>query len=194
MESLERLKSGNISSASSSSCVGDEADIAPLRACSFPCLESQLRKMRLEFKLKCFDCFEVRLAKFFVENALVLEEMEVHDGDQRVSDHIHRNLPIWRANSSKSKIKVDCIACVNLFRKENVELISKDETWPEFSTPDRATSYGNRWSSDLGCEGFPLLVLTPAVGPALRYHVLRTLREDLSFLFLPSPFRLARSP
>jgi hypothetical protein len=41
-----------------------------------------------------------------VENALVLEEMEVHDGNHRVSNHIHRNIPIWRANSSKSKIKI----------------------------------------------------------------------------------------
>ncbi|RLM73503.1 hypothetical protein C2845_PM15G04200 [Panicum miliaceum] len=106
MESLERLKSQKIMTSPSSSADDGDADLAALKACSFPCLESHLRKIRLEFELKCFDCFEVRLAKFLVENALVLEEMEVHDGDQRVPDHIHRNLPVWRANSSKSEIKI----------------------------------------------------------------------------------------
>ncbi|CAN6208126.1 unnamed protein product [Urochloa humidicola] len=109
MESLKRYKSEEI--ASPSSCVEDgdgrsDDDLAALKARSFPCLESHLKKIRLQFELKSFDCFEVRLAKFLVENALVLEEMEVHDGSQRVSEHIHRKLPIWRANSSKSKIKI----------------------------------------------------------------------------------------
>jgi len=107
MESLERLKSQKItSSPSSAAAVDDDADLAALKACSFPCLESHLRRIRLEFEMKCFDCFGVRLAKFLVENALVLEEVEVHDGDQRVPEHIHRSLPEWRANSSKSKIKI----------------------------------------------------------------------------------------
>ncbi|CAN6164458.1 unnamed protein product [Urochloa humidicola] len=109
MESLKRHKSKKIGSPSlgveDSDGRGD-ADLAPLKAPSFPCLESHLKKIRLQFELKSFDCFEVRLAKFLVENALMLEEMEVHDGNQRVSDHIHRKLPIWRANSSKSKIKI----------------------------------------------------------------------------------------
>ncbi|RLM66446.1 hypothetical protein C2845_PM16G04410 [Panicum miliaceum] len=77
-----------------------------LRCMLVPLLGEPLRKIRLEFELKCFDCFEVRLAKFLVENALVLKEMEVHDGDQRVPDHIHRHLPVWRANSSRRKIKI----------------------------------------------------------------------------------------
>ncbi|CAN6167294.1 unnamed protein product [Urochloa humidicola] len=107
MEALERLKSGKIIASRPSSVVGDgDADLAALKARSFPCLESHLRKIRLEFKLKSFDCFQIRLAKFLVENAHVLEEIQVHDGDQRVSDHIHHKLPIWRANSSKSKIKI----------------------------------------------------------------------------------------
>ncbi|CAL4947960.1 unnamed protein product [Urochloa decumbens] len=110
MEALERLKSGKKKAdASPSFGIGDggDADLAPLnKVCPLPCLESHLRKVRLEFELKRFDCFEVRLAKFLVENALVLEEMEVLDGDQRVFDHIHRHLPIWRASSSKGKIKI----------------------------------------------------------------------------------------
>ncbi|CAL5043585.1 unnamed protein product [Urochloa decumbens] len=109
MESLERHKSEKIASPSSGVEDGDgrgDDDLDALKARSFPCLESHLKKIRLEFELKSFDCFEVRLAKFLVENALVLEEMEVHDGNQRVSDHIHRKLPIWRANSLKSKIKI----------------------------------------------------------------------------------------
>ena len=65
-----------------------------------------MRKIRLEFKLESFNCFEVKLTKFLVENAVALEEIEVHDGDQRVYDHVHHKLAIWRANSAKSRIKI----------------------------------------------------------------------------------------
>ncbi|CAN6275347.1 unnamed protein product [Urochloa humidicola] len=84
----------------------DDGDLSALKTRSFPCLDNHLRKIRLEFKLESFDCFDVKLTKFLVENAVVLEEMEVHDGDQKVYKHVHHKLAIWRANSGKSKIKI----------------------------------------------------------------------------------------
>ncbi|TVU15670.1 hypothetical protein EJB05_39203, partial [Eragrostis curvula] len=107
MELLKRLRS---KTSSTSACDGgddddrrDDVDLSALRARSFPCLESHLRKIRMKFELEDFNCFEVKIAKFLVENAVVLEKMQVYDGDQRVHDHIHRKLAIWRANSSNRK-------------------------------------------------------------------------------------------
>ncbi|KAJ1275016.1 hypothetical protein BS78_05G104700 [Paspalum vaginatum] len=51
---------------------------------SFRCLDRHLRNIRIEFEMERFNCFVVKLVKFLVENAVVLEEMEVDDGDQRV--------------------------------------------------------------------------------------------------------------
>lgn len=93
---IKRIKSGD----------GDDAEVAALKARSFHCLDHHLRKIRFEFELESFNCFEVKLTKFFVENAVVLEEMEVHDGDQIVYDHIHHKLAEWRVKSSKTKIKI----------------------------------------------------------------------------------------
>jgi len=106
---LQRLKSERVTCSTSSGVDGDtfdDGDLYPLKVRSFPCLESHLRKIRLEFKLESFNCFEVKLTKFLVENAVALEEIEVHDGDQRVYDHVHHKLAIWRANSAKSRIKI----------------------------------------------------------------------------------------
>ncbi|TVU15689.1 hypothetical protein EJB05_39222, partial [Eragrostis curvula] len=110
MESLKRLKS----KMGTAACNGvddddklcDDVDLSALQARSFPCLESHLRKIRLKFELEDLNCFEVKIAKSLVENAVVLEKMQVYDGDQRVHDHIHRKLATWRANSSNSKINI----------------------------------------------------------------------------------------
>ena len=103
IESFEMITSTTATTPS-----GDDYDteLAALEARSFHCLDHHLRKIRIEFKSESFDCFEVRLTKFFVENAAVLEEMEVHAGDQGVYDHIHHKLAEWRANSSKTKINI----------------------------------------------------------------------------------------
>ncbi|TVU15690.1 hypothetical protein EJB05_39225, partial [Eragrostis curvula] len=111
IELLKRLRS-ETSSTSAGYAVHDDdrccddVDLSALQARRFPCLESRLRKIRLKFELEDFNCFEVKIAKFLVENALVLEAMQVHDGDQRVHDHIHRKLAMWRADSSNSKIDI----------------------------------------------------------------------------------------
>jgi hypothetical protein len=39
-------------------------------------------------------CLGVQLAKFFAENAMVLEEMYVDDGSQKMQEHIGRSLSI----------------------------------------------------------------------------------------------------
>ncbi|KAI5008942.1 hypothetical protein ZWY2020_009990 [Hordeum vulgare] len=49
---------------------------------SFSCLQKSLRKVTLKFKAMEVNCFQVQLAKFLVGNAMVLEEMQVDDGDQ----------------------------------------------------------------------------------------------------------------
>jgi hypothetical protein len=49
------------------------------------------------------DCFPVQLAKFLVENAMVLKEMHVDDGIQFWTDHLHNNLVRWRADSFRRK-------------------------------------------------------------------------------------------
>ncbi|TVU13358.1 hypothetical protein EJB05_40410, partial [Eragrostis curvula] len=95
MESLKRLKS----KMSSCPCYGDydndcadDVGLSALKARSFPCLVSHLRRIRLEFELERLNCFEVKIAKFLVQNADILEEMEVHDGNQKVYDHIHHSI------------------------------------------------------------------------------------------------------
>ncbi|TVU15672.1 hypothetical protein EJB05_39205, partial [Eragrostis curvula] len=131
MELLKRLKSET----STSACYGvddddrccDDVDLSALQARRFPCLESHLRKIRLKFELQDFNCFEVKIAKFLVENAVVLEAMQVHDGDQRVCDHIHRKLAIWRAGSSNSKIDIvgEKVKTRPLFQFEVIDLCPK---------------------------------------------------------------------
>ncbi|KAL6660447.1 hypothetical protein ACP70R_001993 [Stipagrostis hirtigluma subsp. patula] len=105
MDSLARLKSKKTGSPSSP-LADDDMDLCVLKERLFPCLDGHLRRIRLEFQLERFKCFEVKLAKFLVENAIVLEEMEVHDGDQRVYDHIHHKLAQWRANSFRSRTNI----------------------------------------------------------------------------------------
>ncbi|KAJ1255674.1 hypothetical protein BS78_K172800 [Paspalum vaginatum] len=107
IESLKRMKSKTLSSVGDDGAISDDdVELSPLKARTFGCLDRQLRNIRIEFEMERFNCFVVKLAKFLVENAVVLEEMEVHDGDQRVYDHIHHKLAGWRSNSSKCKIKI----------------------------------------------------------------------------------------
>ncbi|KAF8685323.1 hypothetical protein HU200_044026 [Digitaria exilis] len=55
------------------------SDIPELSKCSFNCLQSSLRRVCLQFQLQYVNCFQVQLAKFLAENALVLEEMHIED-------------------------------------------------------------------------------------------------------------------
>ncbi|KAM3392160.1 hypothetical protein ACQJBY_013352 [Aegilops geniculata] len=69
----------------------------------FSCLETTLRKVTLQFKAKEVNCFQVRLAKFLVENAMVLQEMHVDDGSQFWSDHLRHKVARWRAHAFQAR-------------------------------------------------------------------------------------------
>ncbi|XP_048550062.1 uncharacterized protein LOC125529678 [Triticum urartu] len=70
----------------------------------FSCLETTLRKVTLQFKAREVNCFQVRLAKFLVENAMVLQEMHVDDdGSQFWSDHLRHKVARWRTNAFQTR-------------------------------------------------------------------------------------------
>ncbi|CAN6281166.1 unnamed protein product [Urochloa humidicola] len=70
-----------------------------LTGCWFGCLQSHLKFVKLQFKLKRLNCFEVCLAKFFVENCKALEVLQIEDGDQHFLSHINRKVERWRLNA-----------------------------------------------------------------------------------------------
>uniref|UniRef100_A0ACD5YAR9 Uncharacterized protein n=1 Tax=Avena sativa TaxID=4498 RepID=A0ACD5YAR9_AVESA len=67
--------------------------------CAFLCLQKSLRKVTLQFKAKEMNCFQVQLAKFLVENAMVLEEMHVDDGSRFWPDHLFHKVARWQADA-----------------------------------------------------------------------------------------------
>jgi hypothetical protein len=81
------------------------SDIPGLSDHSFDCLKSSLRKVILQFWMEGpINCFEVQLAKFFAENAMVLQEISIHDGNHKLHEHMNRMLRRWiAAGSSKRK-------------------------------------------------------------------------------------------
>uniref|UniRef100_M8AZD4 Uncharacterized protein n=1 Tax=Aegilops tauschii TaxID=37682 RepID=M8AZD4_AEGTA len=72
--------------------------------------ETSLRKVTLRFKAKEVNCFPVQLAKFLAENAMVLEEMHVEDGNQFWTDHLCHKVGMWRAAESRRKNLPDTAA------------------------------------------------------------------------------------
>ncbi|XBI30939.1 hypothetical protein VPH35_054579 [Triticum aestivum] len=56
---------------------------------SFTCLQSNLRCVSLRFRRDDSNRFGVRLAKFLADNAMVLEEMHIDDGNQKIWEHIN---------------------------------------------------------------------------------------------------------
>jgi hypothetical protein len=71
--------------------------------CAFSCLQNSLRKVRLQFKAKELNCFQVQLAKFLVENAMVLEEMHVDDGSRFWPDRLFHKVARWRADAFRRR-------------------------------------------------------------------------------------------
>ncbi|KAM0827304.1 hypothetical protein ACQ4PT_068298 [Festuca glaucescens] len=59
---------------------------------SFTCLQSSLTSVSLRFRRDKSECFGVRLAKFFAENAMVLEELYIDGGNQKLHDHINHTV------------------------------------------------------------------------------------------------------
>uniref|UniRef100_A0A453QCV8 FBD domain-containing protein n=2 Tax=Aegilops tauschii TaxID=37682 RepID=A0A453QCV8_AEGTS len=65
----------------------------------FPCLQSSLRKVDLQFQLEKKDCLGVKLIKTFAENAMVLEEIRIDSGDEKLCEHMNPRIAKW--NSSR---------------------------------------------------------------------------------------------
>jgi hypothetical protein len=59
---------------------------------SFTCLQNSLRSVSLRFRRDKSEYFGVRLAKFFAENAMVLEELYIDGGNQKLHDHINHTI------------------------------------------------------------------------------------------------------
>uniref|UniRef100_M8C9T4 F-box/LRR-repeat protein 15/At3g58940/PEG3-like LRR domain-containing protein n=1 Tax=Aegilops tauschii TaxID=37682 RepID=M8C9T4_AEGTA len=88
-------------------------------SCTFGCLRTSLRKVTLQFKSKEVNCFQVQLAKFLVENAMVLEEMHVEDGDQFWPDHLWDKLTRWRADVFRRRNLPDTAAGFRVYQLAN---------------------------------------------------------------------------
>uniref|UniRef100_A0A453QPP9 Uncharacterized protein n=2 Tax=Aegilops tauschii TaxID=37682 RepID=A0A453QPP9_AEGTS len=86
---------------------------------SFGCLRTSLRKVTLQFKSKELNCFPVQLAKFLVENAMVLEEMHVEDGDQFWPDHLWDKLARWRADAFRRRNLPETAAGFRVYQQAN---------------------------------------------------------------------------
>ncbi|KAL6654711.1 hypothetical protein ACP70R_008176 [Stipagrostis hirtigluma subsp. patula] len=79
------------------------SDIPGLSGCSFNCLQSSLRRVRLQFQLEFLNCFGVQLAKFLAENALVLEDFHVDVGKHKLRPYIDRKVRRWVIDSSNRR-------------------------------------------------------------------------------------------
>ncbi|XBI68017.1 hypothetical protein VPH35_047279 [Triticum aestivum] len=67
---------------------GDVSEIPGLSQHSFDCLGSSLARVALQFRLGAANCLGAKLIKFFAENAMVLEQMFIEDGNAKLWEHI----------------------------------------------------------------------------------------------------------
>ncbi|VAH84359.1 unnamed protein product [Triticum turgidum subsp. durum] len=79
---------------------GEASEIPALSRCSFNCLQSTMKRVGLQFRLDDVNCFGVKLVKFFAENAMVLEEMCIDGGNEKLGEHMTRKVERWICNSS----------------------------------------------------------------------------------------------
>ncbi|CAN6373283.1 unnamed protein product [Urochloa humidicola] len=63
---------------------------------SFNCLRSNLTRVSLHFCMEEPNCPGVQLAKFFAENAMVLKEMYIDDGSQKMDEHMNTSVGTWK--------------------------------------------------------------------------------------------------
>uniref|UniRef100_A0ACD5XAB6 Uncharacterized protein n=1 Tax=Avena sativa TaxID=4498 RepID=A0ACD5XAB6_AVESA len=92
-----------------------EIQIAALAQCHlFQCLQRSLRRVGLQFQLEKSNCLGVKLIKFFAENAMVLEEMYVDGGDEKLCEHMNPKTEKW--NSKRRKSGATCFVVLPLKR------------------------------------------------------------------------------
>ena len=77
--------------------------IPELREHSFSCLKNCLTRVSLHFCMMEPNCLGVQLAKFFIENAMVLEEMFLDDGSQKMCEHVNPSISRWMRSKSISR-------------------------------------------------------------------------------------------
>ncbi|KAI4968224.1 hypothetical protein ZWY2020_005336 [Hordeum vulgare] len=75
------------------------AELPGLTGCRFGCLENHLKKLTLQFDSEDMNSFEVRLAKFFAKNCMVLDALQVEDGKQNFLSHVNWMVQRWRADA-----------------------------------------------------------------------------------------------
>jgi hypothetical protein len=95
--------------------------------CAFSCLDNSLRKVTLQFEAKEVNCFQGQLAKFLVQNAMVLEEMHIEDGSQFWPDHLCNKVKRWRAESFQRKNLPDTAASFRVYQLANPVVDSSEE-------------------------------------------------------------------
>jgi hypothetical protein len=98
------------------------------------CLERSLRKVTLQFKATEVNCFPAQLARFLVENAMVLEEMHIEDGTQLWPDHLCHKVVRWRAQSFQRKNLPDKAASFRVYQLDNPVVDSKEQPRRKFRT------------------------------------------------------------
>ncbi|KAL6845021.1 hypothetical protein ACP4OV_025194 [Aristida adscensionis] len=100
-KSVSRFTSRRMISSDGCNCdqYGDLSDIPRLSGRSFSCLQSCLRRVRLQFRMDK-SSFGVRLVNFFASNAAVLEEICVDNGNRRLSEHMNLDVESWIAPSN----------------------------------------------------------------------------------------------
>lgn len=77
------------------------SDIPGLSEHIFNCLQSHLRRLSLQFYNEEDGFFEVQLLKFFAENAMVLEEVQITDGNRKMCEHLNDKFRTWALNSAE---------------------------------------------------------------------------------------------
>ncbi|KAF8672981.1 hypothetical protein HU200_049049 [Digitaria exilis] len=70
----------------------DDGHTSVLSEQSFRFMESCLRRVSLQFCMDKPNCLGVKLAKFFVEKAIVLEELHIDDGSHKLLEHINASV------------------------------------------------------------------------------------------------------
>jgi hypothetical protein len=83
---------------------GEDSDInLALSKRSFQCLQTSLTSLSLRFQPEKTNCFGTKLIKFFAENATVLEEMRIDDGNARMYEHMNSKVERLIANLSQKR-------------------------------------------------------------------------------------------